>query len=512
MDRALSFRTRLDDDVDDQPDAVAVRTAGPDGDGITVIAAPGSPPTVEARRSAPTAKARREYAFLYACMAVTDSLSFTVALFIAARAQLGDVPVMALPIVVVAPVVVAVLFSWVRLYQSHLFSPAEEFRRLLIGVALASLGLVTISFWAHLPYSRLWVALSWLLATLLTLGSRRFWHWAIARERRRGRFTFRTGIVGANGEATRLASVLGRPHLGFRPIGFVAVESAEPPTGLPVLGSLASLRDVVRIHALDALFVATTAVGANEIAKIQKVARREGIDVHVTANLPELLASRLSVEPLGGVMALSLRPVRLSGAQAAAKRAFDLVLGSVVLLVTLPVWLVVAAAIKLTSRGPVLFRQERVGQRGKRFTLLKFRTMVVDAEAMLVQLRGRNEASGPLFKLRDDPRITPAGRWLRRLSIDELPQLLNVLRGEMSLVGPRPPLQSEVDAYEDWQGDRLEVRPGITGLWQVSGRSDLPFDEYVRLDLFYIENWSLAFDLYILAKTLPAAASTKGAR
>jgi exopolysaccharide biosynthesis polyprenyl glycosylphosphotransferase len=507
MDRALSFRAKPSGDVDvDEPDAVVVRTVGPDGEPVSVVVAPaphGSPPV---------RTARREYAVLYACMALTDILCFTVALFVAAQLRLGDVPVLSVPLVIAAPLVVAVVFSWLRLYQSHLFSPAEEFRRILIAVAVASLALVTISFWAHLPYSRLWVAFAWALATLFTLSSRRFWHWAIHRERRRGRFTFRTGIVGANGEATRLAGVLGRPHLGFRPVGFVAVESRDPPTGLPVLGTLSTLGEVVRTHALDALFVATTAVGANEIAKIQKVARRAGVEVHVTANLPELLASRLSVEPIGGVMALSLRPVRLSGAQAAAKRAFDLVLGSIALLGSLPVWLGAAAAIKLTSRGPILFRQERVGQRGRRFTLLKFRTMVLDAEAMLVQLRDRNEASGPMFKLRDDPRITRVGRWLRRLSIDELPQLVNVLRGEMSLVGPRPPLQSEVDAYEDWQRDRLEVRPGISGLWQVSGRSDLAFDEYVRLDLFYIENWSLAFDLYILAKTLPAAASTKGAR
>jgi len=507
MDRALSFRTKPNDDIDaDEPDAVVVRSAGPDGGPVSVLAAPAP------RGSRRTGGARREYAVLYVCMALTDMLGFTVALFVAAQIRFGDVPVLSVPLVVVAPLVVVLVFSWLRLYQSHLFSPAEEFRRILIGVAVASLALFTVAFWAHLRYSRLWVAFAWALATLLTLGSRRFWHWAIHRERQRGRLTFRTGIVGTTGEATRLARVLRRPDLGFRPVGFVAVESGHPPTGLPVLGTLSSLSEVVRTHALDALFVATTAVGANEIAKIQKVARRAGADVHVTANLPALLASRLSVEPLGGVIALSLRPVRLSGAQAAAKRAFDLVLGSLAILVSLPAWLAAAAAIKLTSRGPILFRQQRVGQRGRRFTLLKFRTMVLDAEAMLVQLRDRNEASGPLFKLRDDPRITRVGGWLRRLSIDELPQLLNVLRGEMSLVGPRPPLQSEVDAYEDWQRDRLEVRPGITGLWQVSGRSDLAFDEYVRLDLFYIENWSLAFDLYILAKTLPAAASAKGAR
>jgi lipopolysaccharide/colanic/teichoic acid biosynthesis glycosyltransferase len=158
----------------------------------------------------------------------------------------------------------------------------------------------------------------------------------------------------------------------------------------------------------------------------------------------------------------------------------------------------------------VLFRQQRVGLQRRRFTLLKFRTMVAKAEVLLADLRARNEAGGPLFKLRDDPRITPLGGRLRRYSLDELPQLWNVLKGEMSLVGPRPPPPSEVAAYEDWQLDRLEVRPGITGLWQVSGRSDLSFDEYVRLDLCYIENWSLAYDLFIVIKTIPMLLKARG--
>jgi lipopolysaccharide/colanic/teichoic acid biosynthesis glycosyltransferase len=171
----------------------------------------------------------------------------------------------------------------------------------------------------------------------------------------------------------------------------------------------------------------------------------------------------------------------------------------------------VAAAVKATSPGPVVFRQERIGLRGRPFTLLKFRTMVAEADQLLDELRARNEADGPLFKLRQDPRVTRVGAVLRRYSIDELPQLWNVLKGEMSLVGPRPPLAREVALYEEWQLDRLEVRPGITGLWQVSGRSELSFDDYVRLDLFYVENWSIAYDLFILSKTVPLLVSARGA-
>jgi lipopolysaccharide/colanic/teichoic acid biosynthesis glycosyltransferase len=167
--------------------------------------------------------------------------------------------------------------------------------------------------------------------------------------------------------------------------------------------------------------------------------------------------------------------------------------------------------VKATSRGPVLFRQQRVGRDGQLFTIYKFRTMVHDAESRLALLADQNEAQGPLFKIRKDPRITRMGRWLRRASLDELPQLLNVLTGEMSLVGPRPPLPTEVAVYHDWHRDRLAVQPGITGLWQVGGRSELSFDDAVRLDLFYIENWSLTLDLFILGKTVPAVLSSRGA-
>jgi exopolysaccharide biosynthesis polyprenyl glycosylphosphotransferase len=257
--------------------------------------------------------------------------------------------------------------------------------------------------------------------------------------------------------------------------------------------------------------VASSAVDGNEMRFISKVARRTGTELRLTANLPEVLTTRLSVLPIGGVIALSVRSVRLSGPQALAKRLFDIVVSGTVLLLTLPVFLVIAAAIKLSSPGPVFYRQQRIGKQGNPFTLLKFRTMVDGADVMLDLLVAANEADGPLFKIRNDPRVSRVGRYMRRWSLDELPQLLNVLRGDMSLVGPRPPLAHEVARYEDWQLDRLEVRPGITGLWQVSGRSDLSFSEMVRLDLFYIENWSLAYDMFILIKTIPAVASSRGA-
>jgi exopolysaccharide biosynthesis polyprenyl glycosylphosphotransferase len=456
---------------------------------------------------------RTEFAWLYAGIGVTDGLCLSLGLFLAAAAEAEGPSIAPWPLLLLSALMAWTTFSWLRLYQSHLLSPAEEFRRVVIGVTVVNVTVVAIAFWADAPYSRVWVASSLALSLVLTLATRRFWRWAVFREREaRGRYMFRTAIVGTNDEAVRLAHVLRRSALGFEPVGFVAPTGAPPANTVPVIGSVDRLPTSIASHEIESLFVAATSVGIEDISAVQTTARRAGVDVHVTANLPELLVSRIAIEPLDGIMALSLKPVRLSGAQAAAKRAFDLIAGTIALLVTLPIWVLAAVLIKTTSAGPVFFRQERVGRQGKPITILKFRTMCADAEEQLPTLRDRNEADGPMFKLRNDPRVTPVGRLLRITSVDELPQLINVLRGEMSLVGPRPPLRSEVDAYEDWQRDRLEVRPGMTGVWQVSGRSDLTFDECVRLDLFYIENWSLTFDVYLIAKTIPAVLRAKGAR
>jgi lipopolysaccharide/colanic/teichoic acid biosynthesis glycosyltransferase len=193
------------------------------------------------------------------------------------------------------------------------------------------------------------------------------------------------------------------------------------------------------------------------------------------------------------------------------KRVFDLVVGGAGIVLGLPIWLLIVLAIKATSPGPVFYSQIRVGRDGVHFPMFKFRSMYIDADKRLADLVEVNEASGPLFKMRDDPRVTSAGKWMRKFSVDEFPQLLNVMRGEMSLVGPRPPLPHEVERYsaEDWR--RMEVVPGMTGLWQVSGRSNLTFDEMVRLDLFYIHNWSVALDFALLVRTIPAVLFARGA-
>ncbi|HEV8564944.1 MAG TPA: sugar transferase [Actinomycetota bacterium] len=454
-----------------------------------------------------------QYRRLYRLVGVTDALSVSAALLVAywirfeIRAPVGDF----LWLLFATPLVMVVIFSGFRLYEAHRFTPAEEFRRIILAVSLGLSGVVTLSFWSQASLSRAWLGASWAFSLLLVLVSRRLWHWHIWRARREGRLTFPTLIVGTNDEARKLKTIMGRPNFGFRAIGLVATSDDGSHNGLPVLGTVDDLRDLIRESGAECVFVAASALSAEQMGHVAKAVRLEGVEVRVTATLPQVLSSRLSVQPFGGVMAISLKQVRLTGSQAVAKRAFDLAVAGFGLLILSPLFVGVALAVRVTSTGPVLYRQRRVGLRGRPFTMLKFRTMVTGSDAMIEELRIEHGVADLMFKLPDDPRVTPVGRFLRRFSLDELPQLLNVVRGEMTLVGPRPPLPEEVANYEDWQFDRMEVRPGITGLWQVSGRSELSFDECVRLDLFYIENWSLAYDLYIIAKTLPVLVSRRGA-
>jgi exopolysaccharide biosynthesis polyprenyl glycosylphosphotransferase len=460
------------------------------------------------------ARVRGEYRKIIAAMAASDVISvllaFALASFVHDRIQRSPLDVWVM--LAFAPVLVVLIFTAFRLYAVPRMSAAEEFRRLILGVSMLVTTVVTFSFWTKSSFSRQWIAASWILCLVFVLASRWTWRKAVGRARERGRLALRTLVVGANAEAGRLVTEMRNRGLGFVPLGYVCADAwGRPTTDIPMLGHLDDLPALIAEHDADCVFVASSAVRPEHMAEVSKAARRTGVEVRVTANVQEVLSTRVAAHPMGGMMAFSLKPVRLSGVQAVAKRTFDLVVTSTGALLLSPVFLLIALAVKLTSRGPVFFKQERVGYHGRPFKILKFRTMVADAEERLEDLMHMNEATGPLFKMKDDPRVTPVGRFLRKLSLDELPQLFNVIRGDMSLVGPRPPLPREVAQYEDWMMARLEVRPGITGLWQVSGRSELPFEDYVRLDLFYIENWSLAYDLFILAKTVPTLLTARGA-
>jgi exopolysaccharide biosynthesis polyprenyl glycosylphosphotransferase len=459
-------------------------------------------------------RAARQYARLRLRVGLTDVLMVEAALCLAWLITQGSRPLPAtvIAMLLVMPFITPMVFGAFRLYSLSRISPAEEFRRLLAAVSVSWAGLLVIAFWAGRQLDRQFIALVYGLTIVLAMLTRRLWHVWMGRARGKGNLVFRTLIVGSNDEARRLAQVVDHRRVGFEVVGYVPTrQSTTPLDGLPAYEDVDAVAEAIRLSGADCVFVASSAVTPEEMTRVTKAVRLQGVEVRVSANISEILSTRLTVQPVGNIMALSLNPVRLTGFQAGLKRTMDVVVSSLGLLVCLPLWAMLALAIKIDSRGAVLYRQERVGQRTRHFQILKFRTMVQDADAKLESLKHLNEATGPLFKLKRDPRITRVGRWLRAWSLDELPQLWNVLRGDMSLVGPRPPLLNEVAQYEDWHFDRLEVRPGMTGLWQVRGRSQLPFDDYVRLDLFYIENWSIGYDLYILAKTLPAILSHKGA-
>jgi exopolysaccharide biosynthesis polyprenyl glycosylphosphotransferase len=376
-----------------------------------------------------------------------------------------------------------------------------------VGAAsVGILGIIATSFWLKTPFSREWVALLWGFAVIAELVTRRGWRWYLAKLRSKGKLALRTIVVGTNHEAARLAHILQNPALGFAPLGFVTVSGPTvSPDGMPVIGGIENLRSIVRDYSADCIFVASTAVGSPEMVLAVQAARLEGVAVRVTANLNNILTSRVSVQPLGSLLTLSLRPVRLGGPQAFVKRVFDVLASILISVLLLPVCAVIAAAIAVSSKGPVLFCQKRVTKDGRLFTMYKFRTMVVEADQIQVN------TTDPFFKLQRDPRLTRVGGFLRRFSLDEIPQLINVIIGDMSLVGPRPLPAEQVAANPQIMEARHQIRAGITGWWQTNGRSDVDAQEAVRMDAFYIENWSLSLDLYILFKTLGAVFSGKGA-
>lgn len=320
----------------------------------------------------------------------------------------------------------------------------------------------------------------------------------------------RVVLVGAGESLTRLRSSLeaSRGGLSYEFVGVVAPEAVP---GLRLLGSRAELPLVLDRAKPDEIILMEADFDERTVLEVVEQAHRQGIKVRLAPATTELLVQRGEYVPGQGAPLFELRPPVLTGWDWAVKRGFDLLVSALVLLVGLPLWLLIALAIKLDSRGPVFFVDRRIGVGEKEFGMLKFRTMVVGALARQPELESENEAEGALFKMRDDPRVTRVGRFLRRFSLDEIPQVGNVLKGEMSLVGPRPLPLRDYKLLEDWHLRRYGVLPGMTGLWQISGRSGLSFDELVRLDFTYIENWSIWLDISIIVKTIPAVITRRGA-
>jgi exopolysaccharide biosynthesis polyprenyl glycosylphosphotransferase len=381
-----------------------------------------------------------------------------------------------------------------------------RFRGIVSSSATALVLAVTASYFlGDQAFSRLWLASGWAAAVLALVAWRALGRHVYEALRDALAPSSRALIVGANRLGLELADEL---RGTYRVVGFVDNGSDLARQELPLLGPIAQLEELVQAYAVDELIIALPSNRREQVGRVLARGFRRHVHVKLVPDLDDLLPDRFEVHQLGGRRYIGFVPV---AAVSWAKRALDVSLVSIGLLVAMPVLLTIALAIKLDSAGPVFYRQMRVGKDGRRFSMLKFRSMCVDAESRLEALRLHNEATGPLFKIRRDPRVTRVGGVLRRWSLDELPQLINVLRGDMSLVGPRPPIPSEVEQYEDWQLGRLRALPGLTGLWQVSGRSEVPFHDMVRLDLHYIRNWSLGLDLEILLRTIPAVMTNRGA-
>ncbi|MBM2827144.1 MAG: Undecaprenyl-phosphate galactose phosphotransferase [Dehalococcoidia bacterium] len=319
------------------------------------------------------------------------------------------------------------------------------------------------------------------------------------------------------GIGVKIVLVIGGEQLGRAVMHVVSTEGFlhDGPVGdtgrFKRLGGTGDLAQIIHSQNIDEVIMAMSASAHVSVPGVAETCRREGVAFKIVPDLYEMSFTSLDIDDLRGIPVIGMKEVSIRGVNLLVKRGMDIVFSTALVAILSPLWAFIVLLIKLDSPGPVYFRQQRAGTGGRPFTALKFRSMRDKAEADLSQLMDKNEATGPLFKMKQDPRITRVGRFLRRTSLDELPQLINVLLGDMSLVGPRPPLPSEVEQYERWHLKRLDVAPGLTGLWQVSGRSELPFDEMVMLDIYYIENWSLGLDIQILLRTIPAVISGRGA-
>ncbi len=399
--------------------------------------------------------------------------------------------------------------SRARLYSARFITRrADEIRRTARAAVatLATVGLTAYTF--ELSVARDWllgaVGVGFVLITLeRELVRRRF-----DRRRRNGELRRRVLVIGDNAEAREFTAMFEEDAS----LGYDVAETIDPSDIADAKELTTTVLQQTRGHQASGVVVAASAMEHKASNRLIRDLIDAGIHVELSSTLADIAPGRLTVRPLGRFPVVYVEPVQRAGWRGAAKRAFDFTLALSAIILGAPVLLGVALAIKLDDRGgPVLFKQTRVGQNGVPFGVYKFRTMVSNAEELLAELQADNEGAGPLFKMKDDPRITRVGRFLRKTSLDELAQLFNVVAGSMSLVGPRPALPAEMAEWGDDLYGRLRVKPGITGMWQVSGRSETTFEEYTRLDLYYVDNWSLVIDLAIIAKTIPAVLKSDGA-
>jgi exopolysaccharide biosynthesis polyprenyl glycosylphosphotransferase len=417
--------------------------------------------------------------------------------------------------ILMTPAMVALFWLYGLYEPRQVLGPVHEFKQVFHGVVAGAVLIFITDSVFELKLARGWALLALVCGLVIVGGERLVVRKILHFLRRQGGDPTRTIVLGSNNEARTVARTVERERwLGYQILGFVDDDVSvgdEVVNGHRVLGHSSDLKDLVQAHHATLVLVAASAFDAARLNRLLWELQDVDVDLQITSGTIDLLASRVIVQSVAGVPLLYVRRTGMNRAQRTLKRTIDVIGSSVGLVLLAPVLAAIAVWIKRDSAGGVFFTQVRIGRDGKPFKCWKFRTMVPDAEERRAELEHLSEGPGLLFKLKEDPRVTRAGSFLRRYSLDELPQLANVLKGEMSMVGPRPALSVEVEQYDDWVRNRLIVKPGMTGLWQVSGRTETSFSDYVRFDLFYIQNWSLSLDLWILWRTLRSVRSAEGA-
>jgi exopolysaccharide biosynthesis polyprenyl glycosylphosphotransferase len=421
---------------------------------------------------------------------------------------------------------VIILIAWLIAIQVYgtrghrVIGTGSQEYRLVADATLRLFGLVAIlAFLLQIDLARGYILIAFPVGLGVLLFTRWMWRQWLAVKRVQGAFTSTVLLVGSEESVVHIARELNsRPYVGYRVIGACIptslVGDVLPGTEIPVFGNIDKVVRALAASGADTVIITSAdELSPQRVRELSWSLEPGRQHLVVAPSLVDIGGPRIHTRPVAGLPLIHVETPRYEGAKKFAKRGFDMVASGLGIILLSPVLAVIALTVRLSTPGPVLFRQERVGYNGDRFNMLKFRSMVTDAEAQLAKLQNetRLEGNAVLFKMRDDPRVTPVGRFLRRFSLDELPQLFNVFGGSMSLVGPRPPLEREVEQYEKHVHRRFLVKPGITGLWQVSGRSNLSWEDTVRLDLYYVENWSMTGDLVILWRTAKAVLAREGA-
>lgn len=414
------------------------------------------------------------------------------------------------------PLWLTIFALWGLYRPKNMGAGSLEYQSVITASAITGGTAAAVLYLTKSQVARGFFVLEFTVGILLLLLGRYLARRLVQQARANGQLLTRVVLSGDVRHIEEIATVINRERwLGYHIVGAVTPPDegrALTPSGIRVIGHTDTLGAAVKTSDAEAVICTEGSFDASrDFRRLAWELENESTQMIVVPTMTDVAAERLQVRPIAGLPLVHVEQPQSQAASRSGKRLFDLLGSAALLLVSAPVMLAVALAIKLDDGGPVFFRQVRVGRHGEPIEMLKFRSMVVDAEQRLAELRQRNESDGVLFKMAEDPRITRVGRFIRRTSLDEFPQFINVLRGEMSLVGPRPALPDEVAQYEPHVRRRLDVRPGITGLWQVSGRSDLPWEETVRLDLYYVDNWSMVQDFSILARTVRAVVDSSGA-